>query len=495
MNLLRRFAYAIPLLVLATGCSTSAPLPLEESLPEAILEAGPTPLPERSPHPPGELFAYTAHNGDTLPALAAHFNTNVEEIMAANPDLPETVTTLPPGYPLQIPAYYVPLTGSPFHILPDSEFVNGPTAVGFDIRAELLRHPGFLADMADFAYQRQREAWDVINVIAQNYSIHPRLLITLMEYQTQALTKPFPDGNQDVFPMGVEDLRYDGLFWQLIWAAERLNDGYYGWRDGTLTAFELTDGLLVRPDPWLNAPSAALQYFFAALYSGEDFERAVGTEGFFRTYTELWGDPFLLSEDFIPGSLQQPDMTLPFEPDTVWEFTAGPHYSWGTSLPWGALDFAPPSEQSGCVYSGEWIAAPAEGVIVRSGESTVVLDLDGDGDERTGWVVFMFHVAEEGRIAAGVTVEQGDSIGHPSCEGGRATGTHVHIARRYNGEWIPATGPLAFNLSGFVAEGGGEVYEGSLIRGSLVVPATTYASAESRISYEGPGGEDVETLP
>lgn len=477
------------LFTLLVGCAPAA-FPDQIETPGAVLTAaGPTPLPVRTPHPPGELFPYLAQNGDTLPALAAHFNTSVEEIVAANPDLPDAVTTLPPGYPLQIPAYYVPLTGSPFHILPDSEFVNGSTAIDFSVRDELLRRPGYLADMADFAYQRQREAWDVINIIAQNYSIHPRLLVTLMEYQTQALTDPFPEPNERVYPMGAEDPNYDGIFWQLIWAAERLNDGYYGWREGTLAEFELTDGFLVRPDPYLNAATAALQYFFAGLYGEEDFNTAVSPEGFYSTYQELWGNPFDRAENLIPGSLQQPEMTLPFEPNTVWDFTAGPHYSWGTSLPWGALDFAPPSEESGCVPSDEWVVAPAAGVIARRGEATVILDLDGDGDERTGWVVFMFHIAEADMIADGVTVEQGDYIGHPSCEGGRATGTHVHIARRYNGEWVPSTGPLAFVLSGYVAEGGGEVYEGTLVRDSFVVPATTYASALSQISYGGPADE------
>ena len=478
------------LLAVLAGCAAPAPVadlatptPLFE-LPEA------TPLPVRSPHDPGALFAYVAQTGDTLPALAGHFNTTVEEIIAANPDLPDQITTLPPGYPLQIPAYYVPLTGSPFHILPDSEFVNGPTAVDFNIEDELLSRPGFLAELADFAYRRQRDPWDVIDIIAKNYSIHPRLLITLMEYQTQALTKPFPEGEQDVYPMGVEDPRYDGLFWQLIWAAERLNDGYYGWREGTLADFELADGLLVRPDPWLNAATAALQYFFAGIYGQDDFDLAVGTEGFIETYLQLWGDPYERAIDHIPGSLQQPEMMLPFAAGSVWDFTAGPHYAWGTSLPWGALDFAPPSEESGCVLSNEWVTAPAAGVIARSGEATVVLDLDGDGDERTGWVVFMFHIEERNRIAQGTVVELGDQLGHPSCEGGRSTGTHVHIARRYNGEWLPSTGPLGFVLSGYVAGGGEVVYEGTLSRESRVVRASTVATAESRISYGGPSGMD-----
>ena len=35
-------------------------------------------------------------------------------------------------------------------------------------------------------------------------------------------------------------------------------------------------------------------------------------------------------------------------------------------------------------------------------------------------------------------VEAGNIIGYPSCLGGFTTATHLHIARRYNGEWLPA---------------------------------------------------------
>ena len=105
-----------------------------------------------------EVFDYVAQNGDTLPALATHFNTSVEEIIAENPDLPSDVTTLPPNYPMRIPTYYQPLLDSPFHILPDSEVVNDPTTVGFDISEEIHQHPGFLADLSDYAYDRQRNA-------------------------------------------------------------------------------------------------------------------------------------------------------------------------------------------------------------------------------------------------------------------------------------------------------------------------------------------------
>ena len=44
-------------------------------------------------------------------------------------------------------------------------------------------------------------------------------------------------------------------------------------------------------------------------------------------------------------------------------------------------------------------------------------------------------------------VETDDRIGHASCEGGVSTGTHLHFARKYNGEWVLADGPLPFVLS------------------------------------------------
>jgi LasA protease len=484
----RGLAFTLILLsMVPSACSTP-----QETVPDSTEQAvqtltgGPTPLPTRGLFPPGEIFVYPAQSGDTLEGVAAHFNTSVGEIRAANPDLPSAVTTLPPGYPLQVPAYYSPLSGSPFHILPDSEVVYGPGAIDFDLQQFVKETPGYLSGMESFAYKKQRKAWEVVQVIAENYSLNPRLLLTLLEYRTGALTNPDPDPLDLTYPMGVQDIRYRGLFWQLVWAAERLNEGYYEWRSGDLDEIQLMGGLVERPDSWLNAGTAALHRLFAEMFTGEAYDLAVSPQGFYQTYLELWGDPFQREVTLIPSSLQQPELGLPFLPNRIWDFSGGPHFSWGSSPAIGALDFAPPSSESGCVESNEWFAAPADGVIARSGEAIVVLDLDGDGDERTGWVVFFFHVASEGRIAAGTRVVRGDPLGHPSCEGGRATGTHIHIARKYNGEWLPATGPLGFVLDGWVAAYNGELYQGTLTKGSKVVPACTCSRPENQIIYTLP---------
>ena len=124
--------------------------------------------------------------------------------------------------------------------------------------------------------------------------------------------------------------------------------------------------------------------------------------------------------------------------------------------------------------------------MARSELATVVLDLDGDGDERTGWVVFYFHLDSDDRVGQGVRVSRGDHLGHPSCEGGRATGSHVHIARRFNGESIPAGGPLAFLLSNWRADSSGEVYLGTLTRFLDVISACTCSTFENQLALPAP---------
>jgi murein DD-endopeptidase MepM/ murein hydrolase activator NlpD len=97
-----------------------------------------------------------------------------------------------------------------------------------------------------------------------------------------------------------------------------------------------------------------------------------------------------------------------------------------------------------------------------------------DGDESTGWTILYLHMSSEGRVAVGSIVQPGDPIGRPSCEGGFSNGTHMHIARRYNGEWIPASCDQcqagletpAFNLGGWSVVGLiGQEYQGYLMNG------------------------------
>ena len=483
MRLKRFYALIVITLLLAACSPTTQPtmiLPTSVSEPEQAEKLEITPFPTRPAYEPGELVEYTAQTGDTLASLAIRFNTTVEEIREANSFIPEDATTMPPGMPMQMPIYYRPLWGTPYQILPDAAFVNGPNAVTFDTRAFIIQQQGWLRTYNAWAFSGTRTAAEIIDYVAINYSVSPKLLLALLDFQGGAFTDPYLDQADETNVLGLVSSYWTGVYLQLSYASNILNDGYYRWREGELTEFELADGSLVRPDPWQNAATVSLQYFFSQILSVAEYHHAIGPDGFARTYQDLFGDPWTI-EPHIPGSLVQPEMRLPFAKDDVWAFTGGPHTGWGSMAPWSALDFAPPSENTGCFPASVKTTAVADGLVVRDGTGLLVLDLDGDGNEQTGWAVFYLHISDEDRVPVGTTVNAGDPLGYPSCEGGRSTGTHIHIARKFNGEWMVADGTVPFMLSGWTPVRGPVPYAGWLVKEDYRVVANTNPDSQSMV--------------
>jgi len=282
--------------------------------------------------------------------------------------------------------------------------------------------------------------------------------------------------------MGIREEWRKGLYSQLSWAANALNRGYYLWKANAAATWLLGDGSVVPIAATINAGTAGVQHMFATLYGRSDWEQAVGQEGVYSIYNAFFGYPFDFAiEPLVPPGLIQPPMLLPFEAGIAWNFTGGPHGGWGDGSAWAALDFAPPSDQLGCIPSNDWVTAVADGQILRAQNGEVIQDLDGDGYEQTGWVVLYMHVESRGRVSPGTSLKAGEHIGHPSCEGGVSSGTHVHLARRYNGEWIPADQTLPFILSGWVSRGTGVEYDGFLEKDGHDVEAYEGRSADNAI--------------
>ncbi len=483
--LLHKKFFLLIFIVALTACLPQSAADLTPALPTQIPTAGPTstPLPERPKYNPGELVDYVAQAGDTLPALAAHFNTSVAEIREANLQIPADATTMPPGMPMKIPIYYLPFWGTSFRILPDSQFVNGPSVISFDTSKFVSGHPGWLKDYRAYVVDANRTGAEIVDIVATNYSISPRFLLALLEFQTGALSQPVPPSGS--YPLGETDYYYAGLYMQLIWAANILNVGYYGWQSGQLKELQHPDSTIERPDPWQTAATVAFQYYISRSSSQEVYARAVGPDGLARIYRNLFGDPWVTDRSekpYIEVSLQQPTLTFPFLDGETWSFTGGPHSGWGIAelRPWAGIDFGPP-DVKGCASTTRPVVAMADGVVVRSETGVVMVDLDGDGNERTGWDILYLHVAAAGRASVGRKLKKGDALGYPSCEGGEATGTHIHIARKYNGEWIPADGVIPFNLDGWIAHDGSAAYLGTLTRGNQTVTACVCSDAASHI--------------
>ena len=231
-----------------------------------------------------------------------------------------------------------------------------------------------------------------------------------------------------------------GLYSQLSWLADRLNQGYYGWKYRGEAILELPDGSRLFYNPELNAASISVQHALAQMPSASDWRQDSEVAGIYRTYSELFGDPFADDHATAPAGLEQPALTLPFPRGETWRFTGGFHGGWGNGSAWAAVDFTPPPEEqpvSLCYTSSHPTTAVARGAIARLDEGVVVLDLDEDSNEGSGWTIMYLHVDHHDSLTEGQLVEAGNIIGYPSCLGGFSNATHLHIARRYNGEWIP----------------------------------------------------------
>jgi murein DD-endopeptidase MepM/ murein hydrolase activator NlpD len=311
------------------------------------------------------------------------------------------------------------------------------------------------------------------------------LLLGLIEYRS-GWVFGVPAGDPPIYPLGFRIAGRSGLYQELMIAATQLNRGYYGWRDATLIETEFDDGSLLRFHPGLNAGSVAIMHLLAILHTRDRWEGGVyGPESFPSLYASLFGDPWsrqAASGPILPADLAQPALELPFAAGERWSLTGGPHPAWNSGTPRGALDFSPITGGDPCDVSSRWATASAPGVIARAGSNAVVLDLDGDGREQTGWAVVYYHLSGSGMIPAGTQVDTGTPLGHPSCEGGRATGKHVHIARKFNGEWIPADGPAPFILSGWRAFADERNYYGGLERGAEIVTSSSSGEQGSTIA-------------
>lgn len=442
----------------------------------------PTPDPHRQLPPlRTEQVEYTVKANDSLERIARTYWIGLETLIAANQI--ENPSVIHPGDVLIIPAPQPMPVGPGLKILPDTEVVYGPSSIELDLQNFLLQQNGNLAGYWEDVEGTATSAAEIILRVSQDYSVNPRLLLALLEYRSGWVTGAAPTGNLADYPLGYLNPAYRGLFRQLNWAANEINRGYYLWRVNAVPAWVLADGSVVPPNPNINAGTAGIQHVLSLLLDYQPWLQATGEAGMHSAYTSLFGYPFPgIIEPLVPPGLTQPSLQLPFEPGVTWRFTGGPHGAFGGGAAWAALDFAPPGEALGCVRSDAWVTAMTNGRIVRSGRGQVVQDLDGDGNEQTGWVLVYLHIETRDRIAAGVSVQAGDRIGHPSCEGGISTGTHVHIARRYNGEWISADRDLPFNLEGWISSGTGIAYNGYLTKDGISVQALTGNRPENQIS-------------
>lgn len=436
------------------------PQPIETFLPVA-----PTPVTNCQMQPEPGKQLYCTQSGDRLDAIARRFRVNTTQIQGSVGLEPNAI--LPVNTPLGLPT---PTFSTPYNqpALPDNAIIYGPDSVSADIVTYAQNAGGYLSQYKQYLYDGWHSGPEIVALVAVETSTNPRLLLSLVEYQSNWLFGHPADADLDLSPLNYEAVGVEGLYSELQVAARELSRGYYGWREGTLQTLTFRDKHTADISPQLNVGSVAVQNLFAGLYDeGNFYNKLYGPDGFLAFHAGMFGDPWARAASagtLMPANIIQPELSLPFPLGETWALTSGPHITWQYGTPRGAIDFAPLDDLPGCIISPNWAVAAAPGLVVRSQRGAVAIDLDGDGNEGTGWVLLYMHLTPEGRAGVSTWLSQDDYVGHPSCEGGVSTGTHLHIARKFNGEWISAEGPLPLVLDGWQAVARPGNYAGLLIK-------------------------------
>jgi LasA protease len=446
-----------------------------------IVRATPAPTPTRVP-PDTTATVYTVRPGDTLLRIASLYATTTESLMRinglSNPDM------LTVGQELQV-SLNTELFGPATALVPDSEVVLGPGYSTFDLAEEIGRHPGLLAHYEEVVSGRTMTGVEIVSLVARQYSVGPRVLLALLELRGGWLSNLSPDATQQVYPLGyTRQTHWAGLYFQLCQAANALNIGFYGWWLDDLWLIQTMDGAFIQFSTDLNAGTAGVQKVLADTSASHDAWLA-DLDRFQQIYASLFGDPFGYAvEPLIHPETENSSLVLPWAKGLTWYYTGGPHPGWGSLGALSAVDFVSEEKFLGCAISQRWVTASAPGLVVMSQDGMVLQDLDGDGDVGTGWVILYMHIAAQNRVPAGTWLQTGDRIGHPSCEGGVSGASHLHLARRLNGVWIPTNHPQwPMDLAGWIPIPGNKPYSGTLVNGDSVRTACECWEALNAVTH------------
>ncbi|MGB8645986.1 MAG: hypothetical protein WCF84_12170 [Anaerolineae bacterium] len=346
--------------------------------------------------------------------------------------------------------------GAAVFLIPDSELVYGPAYQDF-FQDAASAHFGLVAPYHERVEDEIMTGPDIIRLVAERYSVGPRVLLTLLE-----MKYGWVSGGTGYAGNG-----RSALYEEASQIADRLDEGYYGRVSGSLFTLQFADGRQAPLDDHQNPGTAALYYFFAKESRQTEWANRVGSAGFDAVYRGLFGDPFAHAVDpLIAGEVVQPPLHLPWADGHTWFYTGGPHGGYTTATGRAAIDLAPQGGSAPCAPAPDWATAAAPGRVVEFEHGRLMLNLSNQSFQGTGWTLMYLHIATPEHIVAGIEVKQGERLGHPSCEGGVATGSHIHFARLYNGQWIPADDarrPMV--LSGWVVNSFTSLYEGTMIRG------------------------------
>jgi hypothetical protein len=107
-----------------------------------------------------------------------------------------------------------PVVGLDFIIIPDHELVFSPTTVGFSTVDTVSSQGGYLAGYEELIDGERYSGAEIIERVSREYSVHPRLLLALLEMASGWVRRDAGDGLAD-FPLYPTESTDAVLFVQL----------------------------------------------------------------------------------------------------------------------------------------------------------------------------------------------------------------------------------------------------------------------------------------
>jgi len=320
-------------------------------------------------------------------------------------------------------------------LLSDGQFVWGPNVGNFNIEAFLNGHDSPLA-----SYAKSIESW------ARYYSINPRVVLALLESNYGLISNFDPSANPDTIHQLIEKTSVDLslAFLQHMYEMGVRQKGRAPVFAQGGQSFKFEDGTLAELT-W--SPSSA-SYALAAVESKGKLQnpglstQAIGGIGDFEAafgYFFPETDPLDTSNNLEPDTPPPDDyFQLPFPLGATWTFS-GVH-SWSGSAAYpdrSSLDFSTPwSNYPDSPYKNTVAAAPGNSVIIEPNpvfsDTPCWVEIDHGG----GWSTHYYHLVNLGSPGAVGPNSQNQligGIGEETCNGGWASGPHVHFALFYNG--------------------------------------------------------------
>jgi len=356
-------------------------------------------------------------------------------------------------------------------LISDGQFVYGPAVEGFDIAGFLLEQQSPLAPYAA-----------EIDAIARFTSVNPKILLTVLEVRSGMVSHLEPSLAEDEILAEIEETAYQ--------LAIPFYDHLYQWgsrqskteslpKGAPSVSFE--DGSTQLIDPALSSGTFALASVLAQDQTEEAWQATSFSQengSFMGTFAEFFPETNLLDSTYSidPPSLPPDDFfQLPIPLGASWQFN-GPH-SWCG----GDACYNEPPDRSSIDFSTTWdhtdpfvdhytTAAAAGAGYIRtpySGRDPCWYEID----HGNGWKTSYYHLEYLGVPGSQGNVNQNfriGAIGEGVCNGGFASGAHVHFTLCYNGAYYDLDG---IKFSGWEVHSGPDPYTtGYLERDGEILP-------------------------